>query len=63
MLRLIIKPAAMLMRSSDSRGTFYVVRERSAGPRDLKGCLKRVELGSVAGPPGSHFPGTHGTEA
>ena len=30
----------MLMRSSDSRGTFYVVRERSAGPRDLKGCLK-----------------------
>ena len=28
------------MRSSDSRGTFYVVRERSAGPRDLKGCLK-----------------------
>ena len=53
----------MLMRSSDTGGTFYVVRERGAGLRDLKGCLKTVELGSVAGPPGSHFPGTHRTES
>ena len=45
------------------RGTFYVVRERGAGLRDLKGCLKTVELGSVDGPPGSHFPEIHKTES
>ena len=53
----------MLMRSSDMEETFYVVRE-GRWPQGFKGMLEnRVELGSVAGPPGSHFPGTHRTES
>ena len=40
-----------------------MVREERC-PRGFKGLLEnRMELGSVAGPPGSHFPGTHRTES
>ena len=54
----------MLMRSSDTQGDILCGEREGCWPQGFKGLLEnRMELGSVAGPPGSHFPGTHRTES
>ena len=56
----------MLIRSSDTGGGAGILSGEREGrwPQGLKGLFEnRVELGSVDGPPGSHFPGTRKTES